>query len=235
MTRRLSDEPAYLLHARAYRESSALLELLTAHYGCVSVVGRGLKGQRRRRVPTPFVRMRLACSGRGALLTLTAFETEGQHALEGDALFSGLYLNELLLRLVRHEDPHPALFDGYETALAGLAAGADVEACLRRFELLLLRECGYELTFDVDAGSGEPIVPDAVYAFEADHGFVRSDGLPDERGSFRGATLLAIKEDDLTDREVRRAAKRILRQALEPHLGARPLESRRLFEHRRSS
>jgi len=163
VTRRIADEPAYLLHMRPYRETSALLELLTPHHGCVSVVGKGLKGRRRQVVPTPFVRMRVSCGGRGSLLALATFESERRYLLEGDALFSGLYLNELLLRLVRHDDPHPALFEGYEATLAGLMSPGEVELCLRRFERLLLRECGYELSFDVDAATGEPISCDEVY------------------------------------------------------------------------
>jgi DNA repair protein RecO (recombination protein O) len=234
VTRRIADEPAYLLHMRPYRETSALLDLLTARHGCISVVGKGLKGQRRRVVPTPFVRLRVSCGGRGSLLSLVGIEAERRHLLEGDALFSGLYLNELLVRLVRHDDPHPALFEGYETTLANLVSGGDVEDSLRRFERLLLRECGYELSFDVDAGTGEAIAPDAVYAFEPEHGFARCEAPIDGRRTYSGRTLLAIHVGDLSGAEVRRAAKRILRHALAPHLGSRPLESRALFRGRRA-
>ena len=229
MTRRVVGEPAYLLHARPYRETSGLLEILTERYGRVSCVGRGLRGQRRAAVPVPFVRMRVGFGGRSALLNWNGFEVEARHALEGRALFSGLYLNELMLRVLRNEDPHPSLFAGYERTLIDLCAGGELEAPLRRFEKLLLRECGYELTFDADAESGEEVDPAATYRFTPDLGFTRCQEEADEARTYRGATLLAIRDDDYAEARVRRAAKRVLRRALEPHVGERPLVSRELF------
>jgi DNA repair protein RecO (recombination protein O) len=229
MTRRVVGEAAYLLHARPYRETSGLLELLTERYGRVSCVGRGLRGQRRAQAPVPFVRMRVGFGGRSALMNWNGFEVEARHALEGRALFSGLYLNELMLRVLRNDDPHPSVFAGYERTLAELAASADLEAALRRFERLLLRECGYEITLDTDAETGEAIDADATYRFTPDTGFSRCDESPDGARTFLGATLLAIHGDDYADQHVRRAAKRILRRALEPHVGERPLVSRELF------
>jgi DNA repair protein RecO (recombination protein O) len=231
--RRITDEPAYLLHLRPYRETSALIELLTERHGCLSAVAKGLRGRRRQNAPVPFVRLRVSLGGRGALLTLTAIENDRSRVLEGSALFSGLYLNELLVRLVRHDDAHPALFAGYEAALAGLEGGADVEASLRCFEKILLRECGYELVFDVDAESGERLRSEGVYRFVPEHGFVQCDEAADDRRIFRGDTLLAVGDDDYREDRTRRAAKRILRRALAPLLGDRPLESRALFRRGR--
>jgi DNA repair protein RecO (recombination protein O) len=232
--RRIADEPAYLLHLRPYRETSALVELLTERHGCLAAVARGVRGGRRQRIPVPFVRLRVGLAGRAALLTLTTLENDRVRMLEGRALFSGLYLNELVLRLVRHDDVHPGLFGGYETALAALEAGTDVEAALRRFEKLLLRECGYEVAFDVDAETGEGLDPERVYRYVPDHGFAPCEETADERRTFHGATLLAVGADDYRDASVRRVAKRILRRALAPHLGDHPLESRALFGRRTS-
>jgi len=229
VTRRIEGEPAYVLHLRPYRESSALVELLTVHHGCISVVGRGMRQRRGRSIPVPFVRLRVGCSGRSALLSLTGFETERRIDLEGRALFSGLYLNELVLRLIRHDDPHAEVFAGYEAALESLAAGADVEGGLRRFEKLLLKESGYELTLEFDAESGEPVEPLRSYRFVPDIGVTAVEEPADERQIFSGAVLRAIAADDYRDITVRRAAKRIMRRALDPHLGDRPLASRTLF------
>ena len=46
----------------------------------------------------------------------------GQVMPTGDALLSGYYLNELLLRLLARDDPHPALFDAYAAAVQVLPA-----------------------------------------------------------------------------------------------------------------
>ncbi len=229
MTRRIVGEPAYVLHARAYRETSALLDLLTFAHGRISVVARGVRRSRKGGGgPHPFGRIVIGCSGRGALLTLTGFDALSHRWLTGGALYAGLYLNELLLRLLRDDDPHPRLFEGYECALDGLLGG-DAEPALRLFERLVLKECGYEVTFDVDAESGNAVRDASNYRYVPDLGFHAVPDAVDDRAVFRGSTLLAIAADDYTDDVVRRAAKQIMRRALAPHLGDRPIGSRALY------
>ncbi len=236
MTRRIIGELAYVLHQRPYRETSALVDLLTLHHGCISVVGRGMRGgSRRQSAMQPFGRVMVGCAGRGALMTLTAAEAVGHRTLMGSALFSGLYLNELVLRLMKHDDAHPEVFVGYEVALDALAGGRDIEPALRRFEILLLQETGYEINFDADAATDAPIEAARCYRFEADVGFTPVDAAPDDRSIYRGATIMAVREGNLVEAAVRRAAKHLLRRALAPHLGERPLQARTLFAAKRSS
>jgi DNA repair protein RecO (recombination protein O) len=224
-------EAAYVLHARAYRDTSLIVELLTRSKGRVDAVARGARGGKRQMATTlaPFNEVVVSCRGRGQLLTLTQVEMNQQHRLTGAALFSGLYLNELLLRFVRHDDPHPLLFDGYGYSLAALAEGAELEGVLRRFEKLALKESGYELVLSFDAESGEPIEPQQAYELVTDLGFRRVNHAVDERRVFSGATLAAIANDNYSDPTVRLAAKGIMRRAIAPHLGDKPLKSRSLF------
>ncbi|MDE0508183.1 MAG: hypothetical protein OXI17_06045, partial [Gammaproteobacteria bacterium] len=51
----------------------------------------------------------------------------------------------------------------------------------------------------------------------------------DRKRIFAGAHLLALGRLDLDDPAAAASAKRLLRQALEVHLGGRPLHSRKLF------
>jgi DNA repair protein RecO (recombination protein O) len=150
-------------------------------------------------------------------------------ALAGRALFAGLYLNELLVRVLRAEDPHPALFVGYHEALFELRDEAALEPALRRFEKLVLRESGYALSFDVDADTGEPIRAGRRYAFTPELGFTATESAAGARLVFDGEVLLAVGDDRYDDATVRRAAKRIMRRALAPYLGERPLVSRAMF------
>jgi DNA repair protein RecO (recombination protein O) len=233
MTRRIVDEPAYVLHARAYRETSAIIDLLTLQHGRISVVARGVRRARGGQ-PHPFGRLSVGCSGRGQLLTLTGFDSISHRWLTGDALYAGLYLNELLLRLLRDDDPHPVLFAGYERTLERLTDIAD-EAALRIFERLALKECGYEVSFGFDAETGEPVEPARSYRFVPDVGFHAVDEAVDDRLVFGGATLCAIAADDYSDNSVRRSAKQIMRRALAPHLGERPIGSRELFRRNSAS
>ncbi|MCZ6709019.1 MAG: DNA repair protein RecO [Gammaproteobacteria bacterium] len=240
-------QEAFVLHLRPYRETSAIVELMTLEHGRVSVVARGVRGRKRKGAETliPFVRMLVGWSGRGELRTLTAFEPTEHHWLVGKSLYAGLYLNELMLRLLRSDDPHAELFRGYALTVCALAGEAPsalageapshtpidtlIEKTLRRFEKLLLKECGYELVFDRDADTGERVSAQARYFLEPDFGFRRLAAGKDGLRSYRGATLLAIAADHFDEIEVRRVAKRIMREALAPHLGNRPLHSRSLF------
>lgn len=230
VTRRITNEPAYALHTRPYRETSSIIDLLTLQHGRLSVVARGSRTPGRGKTqPRQFGRLLVGCSGRAQLLTLTSCDTLSHRWLTGDGLYAGLYLNELLLRLLRDDDPHPRLFEGYEETLDQLVTLVDPEPALRRFERLLLKECGYELTLTHAAESGDPIEGTAAYRYVPDVGFYRVAESVDDRLVFDGATLRAVADNDFTSERARRAAKQIMRRALAPHLGDKPLRSRALY------
>lgn len=242
--RRNAHERAWVLHTRPWRETSLLLELLTPESGRVGVVARGARRPRRGvRALEPFVAVSCALSGRGELRTLGAHEVTRRMALAGDALYAGFYLNELLVRLLHREDPHERLFHEYEGALAvlaGLPRGSDpiaLEPVLRRFEFALLDELGYGFPLSEDL-DGVPVDPARSYTVLPDVG-VRPvqpgvAELEDEVAlCIGGAELLAIAEGRLGSPAVLRAAKRLARRALAPHLGDRPLVSRSLFGRQR--
>lgn len=219
--------PAYVLHSRPYRDTSALVDLLTLHEGVQRVVWRGARGSRKGSGPQPFVPLMVALAGRSELKTLASAETAGHYVLlQGDQLFSGLYLNELLLRLLRPADPQPMLFAAYQGALEALASPNPVEPVLRRFEWQLLDVLGYGFSLTVDA-LGQPIDAQARYVWESEQGLVRIE-MPPGAG-FSGAALLKIAGDDWDDPMTLRTAKLLMRQALSVHLGDRPLMSRQLF------
>lgn len=233
-------ESAYVLHTRPWRETSLIAELFTPGHGRVGVVARGARRGRRGAGSAlqPFVRVRCDWRGRGELRTLTLAEAERTLWLVGRALYAGLYLNELLMRLLQREDAHPDLFALYARTLELLAAGGDaaLEATLRRFEFGLLDDLGYGFPLDRDA-DGTELVAGADYLLEPDAGLVRVAGrVADGAGGaaaqsrrFAGAALLQLAAGALDAPDVLRVAKRLTRQALAPHLGPRPLRSRALF------
>lgn len=225
MSRPLS--PAYVLHSRPYRDTSALVDLFTLHQGLQRVVWRGARGQRKGVVPQAFMPLMVATTGRGDLKTLTQAETAGSYVLlQGNALFSGMYLNELLIRLVYPGDPQPVLFAAYQHALEQLAAESAVEPVLRQFEWQLLDGLGYGFSLTVDA-HGQPVAADSGYIWNAEQGLVVLDS--ENNGGVPGSALLAMAANDWAAPDTLRAAKRLMRQALAPHLGDRPLVSRSLF------
>ena len=231
---RVDLQPAFVLHSRPYRDSSAIIELFTPEYGRLSVVGRGARRQGKRRrgplVTQPFVPLLVSWSGRSELKTLAACESAGQpRHLAGNGLYSGLYLNELLVRLLHRHDPHPELFALYATTLEQLASNESLEASLRRFELKLLDDLGYSFEFAVDAHSGLGIREDSLYVYQSELGMVECRGRPaNGQPAYAGADLVRIAEGDFSG-EAAATAKRLLREVLSGHLGGEPLRSRQLF------
>ncbi|GLK88187.1 DNA repair protein RecO [Pseudomonas turukhanskensis] len=220
-----SAQPAFILHSRAYRESSALVDFLTPQ-GRLRAVLRGARGKAGT-LARPFVPVEVEFRGRGELKNVGRLEAAGiPRWLHGEALFSGLYLNELILRLLPAEDPHPVLFDHYAATLEALAAGRALEPLLRAFEWRLLDELGYGFALAEDL-HGQPVVVGQLYRLLPDSGLEPVHLL--QPGLFQGAELLAMAEADWTAPGALSAAKRLMRQALAPHLGGRPLVSRELF------
>jgi DNA repair protein RecO (recombination protein O) len=149
-------------------------------------------------------------------------------ALRNERVFCGMYLNELLVRLLHRNDPHPSLFSAYNQALQALAATDRVDTVLRHFEYQLLGELGYNFDLALDATSGESVHTTSEYCYEPGVGLVPADSAGDsKRAVYTGAQLLAMASGDFDS--ARAAAKRLLREALAEHLGSAPLRSRELF------
>jgi len=228
---RVDRQPAFVLHRRAYRESSLLLDLLSRDFGRVGVVARGVRGARRGAGAycQPFQPLVVSWSGRGELKTLTGVDGLGAApAIAGERLYSALYVNELLVRLLPQHDAHGALFAAYAALLPELVTTPDLEPRLRAFELLLLRELGYGLEFERDSASGEVLEPAGHYAFKPTEGF-RAARADDRARSYPGWVLAEIGREDFSDPQTRRHAKRLVREALAELLGDRPLRSRAYF------
>ena len=228
---RIELQPAYVLHARPYRETSLLLECLTREHGRLGVVARGVRGERarlRRAQLEPFQPLMLDLLLRGDLATLTAVEAVGTPLrLIRDAGLAGLYLNELVVRLTERQDPFPALFDAYAQTLARLGAGESLAWSLRRFERDLLQTIGYGLQLQHDAETGEPLEPDAHYRYRVEQGAVRSAA--GNANALRGSDLLALEQDRMPDNSGLKALRDMMREIIRFHLGGGELRAWRVL------
>jgi DNA repair protein RecO (recombination protein O) len=233
-------QPAYLLHAWPYRETSLLVDFLTRDHGRVRAVAKGVRSPRSkiRGILQAFVPLKISFGGRHELKTLSNLEVmTPTMPLQGQRLFSAMYLNELLVRLVHGVEAEPELFQMYEQTLTDLRQVVEIEPCLREFEIGLLDLLGYGIHFDYEALDGNPISTDQCYQFQSGLGFVAVHDAPGSREYsqvplFMGATLLAIDARDFSHPLTRRAAKQLLRLALRPYLGDKPLKSRQLFQNK---
>jgi len=229
---RVNLQPGYVIHSRPYGDSSALLDVFTAEFGRVGLVAKGARKQTRKGSKAgllqPFVPLLLSFAGRNELKTLRSVESApGRVELGGGRLFSGLYVNELLIRLLHRDDPHPRLFAAYSDTVQQLAHLQMVDVGLRLFEMRLLEELGYRLELTIEGVTGLPVIPEAFYHYQPGAGLVRRH--PDGPSSdLPGADLLAMARGEIGG-HVRHTARTLMREALAVHLGEEPLKSRQLF------
>lgn len=225
-------QPSFVLHQRPYRETSLLLEVFAVGAGRTGLIA---KGARRPKSPfrmqlEPFRPLLLSWRGRGELAVLVGAEPDGPApVMPPAAIASGLYVNELLVRLLHRHDPHPELFHHYRQTVAALAdPAASLEQGLRFFEKRLLAAVGYGLLLDRLAGTGSPVLADRSYRYLPDQGPVEREAAETEGVPVSGSTLLALAAERPLSAEGLRQAKQLMRTAINVHLAGRPLLSRAL-------
>jgi DNA repair protein RecO (recombination protein O) len=228
---RFAAEPAFVLHARPWRESSLLVEVLAAEHGRLGLVARGVHGPKRhllRAALQPLQFIRFDAVQRGELATLSAAEAlDAAPRLVGDAMLAGFYLNELTLRLAPRGDPQPDLFDAYRRARLRLGAAEPLAWTLRRFERDLLDALGFGFDWSSD-GEGVPVDAAARYRLDPENGprrLLADRGHGDRRSAATGRALLALGADTLPGDEDLASLRRPMREVLAFHLGPRGLKS----------
>ncbi len=232
MTVRVDAQPAYVLHLRAYRDTSAIVDIISRDYGRVSILAKGLKGRAKGRQQWRGALqlgnlLHISWQGRAELKLLTDVQLNSDFPLRGDALYCTFYINELLERLLQPLDPQAEIFDLYGRCLLGLSSGAALEPTLRRFELALLDALGYGIDFSGLSGGS-----DNRYIYDSEQGFCPAPAsLGDTASSYPADLLMRLALGEL-DVATLPLAKRLSRQALAPLLGERPLQSRKLFLRR---
>lgn len=233
---RVQGERAYVLHARPYSETSLLLDAFARGHGRLSLVAKGAKRARSRLagVLRPFQPLLMSWSGRGEVLTLTAAEPVGSApVLQGQALLCGWYMNELLVRLLHRHDAHAGLFDAYHDGIGALAGPDPEESTLRLFETVLLRELGYALVLDHEAGTRTAIDDAREYLYVPDRGPVASSAAGGTGVRVHGTTLRDLREGRISGSRSARESKALMRTLLSGLLDGRPLHSRRLLQRMR--
>ncbi len=235
MNEAVQQEPAYVIHRRPWRESSLLVDLFSLNHGRMSVIARGasstkspLKAQLQ-----PFQPLLVDWRGRSDLKTLVQLEVRSATALsQTRALYSGLYINELLQRMLPVADPHPMLFASYIDslqALAALTSSADVEPVLRTFERAFVSSLGYDFAWDHATDIGQAVQAGINYGYDPAQGIVCVDNSEARLRQLPGDALLALAAGDLTSDLPRKTAKRVMRVLIDYLLQGKPLHSRTLF------
>jgi DNA repair protein RecO (recombination protein O) len=236
---RIELQAAYLLSSRPYLESSLLLETFTREYGRVAMIARGVKRAKisKAGILQPFNKLLLSWYGKGPLYTMTEVELEQEPVfLQAKNLVNGLYLNELLVKLLACNDPHAELFDFYFHTIQELVAGEHEQIILRLFEKKLLITIGYALPLIKNIHTGETVKQDCYYTFDLEQGpreisAIGIDVNLQHQGAiiFKGSSLLALHKEKFSSKEELLDAKRLMRAALALRLGGQPLCTRELL------
>ena len=239
-------QTAYVLHRYDWSESSLILDVFTRGQGRIAVVAKGAKRpySQLRAVLLPFQRLLVSAGHRkgddhSEVQLLRSAEWAGGGPMpSGAGLLTGFYLNELLMKALARQDPHPVLFDAYEQTLPWLAAAGDdmaLEVALRAFELVLLRQTGVLAELDCVTQTQAPLQAAAAYRLGPQLG-VSPAGSEDE--AISGATLQAIERalaaGDLAAVRLacaasRPALKAQLRALLHYHLGTAAMRTRQVM------
>lgn len=221
-------ETALILHVRPYRETSAIVQMFTQGQGRLTGVLRGYRSKKQgQRNIQPFSVGTVSWVGRSELVTIQKFESHHFVALQGEALYAGFYVLELLTRLLRERQQEPQLFQAAMQVLEALEEGDALQPALRLFELELLDQLGYGIDF---CTAGEPFQANAFYRFEPQAGFHRVSADEESARALSGRLLQAIASRDFNDTATLDAAKALMRAAIEPLLGDKPLTSRKMFQ-----
>jgi DNA repair protein RecO (recombination protein O) len=231
---RVESEPGFILHTIPYRETSLLVDIFTLNHGRLRCVAKGFRKPNKKGIAKtlfPYTEHHFQWQGRGELKTLTQAEPiQAPVFLKQESLFVGLYINELLYKLLHQNDPHQSLYEFYCQLMTQLSSSEILQPVLRRFEMLLLEELGYGLVLDAEAETGQAVSSEHLYYYIPDQGLkLIQDPTADNLHAFSGADIMALCQGQLEQQSVLRAAKKLTRQVIDFYLDGKELNSRELY------
>jgi len=229
VTRKILLEPALVLHRRPFKETSLIIDFFTKSKGIISAVAKGAKRPKSplRLLQTPGALLSVSLSGKGSLMNVSHCEITRLFNLKNSSLSSLVYLNELLMKFLEKEDPHEEIFDQYLSVceLLGSNSSENIERKLREFELILLREIGYGINLEFESLTNEPIEEEKSYSFSPSSGFKETNSTK----GIKGLDIINFSKGNFENISTRRSAKKIMREAIDFHLGNKNLNLRQFL------
>jgi len=208
-----------------------LLDVFSYQHGRASLIAKGVRKKKSSQAGLLqlYQPLLLSWTGRSELHTLTAVETEApRYMLQGEATLCGLYINELMVKLLPLHAAEPELFTAYQLALSGLQQADNNEIVLRLFEKRLLMHLGYGLVLDRDSETGQEIDPQQQYYYQADAGLM-SWQKDKNQPAISGRSLQHLIMERDFDQQSLFEIKQLMRSVIHFYLGGKSLQSRELF------
>lgn len=228
---RITGQPAFVLHSYPHKETSLIVDVFTREYGRIALVAKGAKRphSQLRGVLQTFQPLQAGWTGKSELRILTGAEwVGGMLPLEKTALLCGFYLNELLVKLLARDDPHPVLFDHYVATLNQLAHNEPPPIVLRKFERALLKETGVAADLTRCTGTRQAVEAGLVYVVDPERG-PRPARAADAWPKITGKTLLDMEREDYLDVATQAQSKLLMRFLLAHQLGGATLNTRQIL------
>lgn len=236
MSRQVEQIKAFVIHTRAFQESSMIIQLFSEQLGRISVIAKGIKGKRsqaRKALLQPFQEIIVEIVGRGELKTLSHCELSHpplnySMLLKDKALACAYYANELITRALPEHQENPQIYTAYTQLLHQLNQAEDFAVSLRIFEMNLLTSIGIapDCQYDVDE---QPIIAEKLYILLPQLGFKLATET-ERQSAFSGSAVLSL-DGRKANPSALRQAQQITRILLAQVIGNKPLQSRKMWQH----
>ena len=222
-------EHCFLLHARSFGDTSIIADVFTESSGKVSIMAKGAKNPRSKFFGhlLPFSALRIIVTGKSEMKTLTQIDSNflSQTVKGPHDLYTYLYVNELMIRLLPKGLPNQELYDLYQSFVELARADAISELDLRVFELDLLDVLGYGINFDTDSKENSEFKDSIIYSYMPEKGFHNAGDVE----GFSAKEIAAIKNRTLEGID-KLKLKQLLQVAISSCLDGRELSSRDFFK-----
>lgn len=225
---------AFILHARAFKETSLIIDAFTFEHGRVHLIAKGARGNskknNKRALLQPFQPLQISWFGRSELKTLKQLEADGlPFSLHATHNLCGLYINELLIKLLHQWDPQAAVFEQYFHTLKNLSKADKPQQILREFELFLLDELGYAIDWQADI-YGDAIEESQQYHYLAEQGFILKSQSSENNHAIKGAMIVDVSSRKWKHAGSLALARKVCRQIIDRLLDGKELNSRKLLQ-----
>ena len=222
-------EHCFLLHARSFGDTSIIADVFTESSGKVSIMAKGAKNPRSKFFGhlLPFSALRIIVTGKSEMKTLTQIDSNflSQSVKGSHDLYTYLYVNELMMRLLPKGLPNQELYNLYQNFVELARADAISELDLRVFELDLLDVLGYGINFDTDSKENSEFKDSIIYSYMPEKGFHNAGDVE----GFSSKEIAAIKNRTLEGID-KLKLKQLLQVAISSCLDGRELSSRDFFK-----
>ena len=182
---------SFIIHSRPYGETSMIFDILTKEKGLVSVLAKGIKQKKDLSILQPSRELLLNFTNAN-LPILTKYEIFGtDNLINAKFLLEILYFNELIYKFTPRNEPCSSLYDLYKSYVEYIKNTEDSsDIIIVGFEVLFLREIGYEITLDHSLEGS--INPEKYYSYNYQVGFKEIENNKSLDISITGVDLLNL-------------------------------------------